>query len=130
MNLRMHTIWALIAAVTLGSAHAQSALQLTRHDGRTLAATAYAPAGICQGVALISHGAGGSEKGYAYLAQALAGWGFLTVVPAHGDSGMKALREKMHGLNVREGLADDLGGPRDAEEELGRGARLLESHKG
>lgn len=103
----MRPIYALFAlAFTLVGAHAQSALQLTRSDGHTLAATAYSPAGACRGVALISHGAGGSEKGYAYLGEALSAWGFLTVVPAHVDSGMKALREKMRGLKVRDGLAD------------------------
>lgn len=95
-----------LLVLTAGMAHGQTALQLTRTDGRTLPATAYAPTGTCQGVTLISHGAGGSEKGYGYLAQALAQWGFLAVVPAHADSGMKALRDKMQGLNVREGLSD------------------------
>lgn len=81
-------------------------LHLERSDGHAVPALAYAPTGLCRGTALISHGAGGSEKGYAYLAQALAQWGFLAVVPGHADSGMKALREKTHGFNLRDGLAD------------------------
>lgn len=100
---------AVIGSLLWMTSHAQAnplALQLQRTDGRTLPATAFVPAANCRGIALISHGAGGSEKGYAYLGAALAQWGFLAVVPAHADSGMQALRDKMHGLNVREGLAD------------------------
>lgn len=95
--------WVVLAA---SATVVPAPLHFTRADGRSVPALSYAPAGTCQGVALISHGAGGSEKGYAYLAQALAAWGFLAVVPAHADSGMQALREKMHGLNVREGLGE------------------------
>ncbi len=100
--------WGALLTLTLAltSAHAQTAVQLSRADGRTVQAQTYAPTGTCRGVALISHGAGGSDTGYTYLAQALAQWGFLAVVPAHADSGMKALRDKMQGLNVREGLND------------------------
>lgn len=89
-----------------GQAQAQSHLQLQREDGRTVVASAYTPVGPCRGIALVSHGAGGSEKGYAYLGRALAQWGFLAVVPAHADSGLKALREKTPAFNVREGLTE------------------------
>lgn len=93
-------------ALTASATVVPATVQLTRADGRSVPAMFYAPTSSCQGVALISHGAGGSEKGYGYLAQALAQWGFLAVVPAHADSGLQALREKMQGLNVREGLSD------------------------
>lgn len=96
-------------AVTL----AQESLTLTRQDQKPVAATLYAPkrpAGnaqgtSCLGVAIISHGAGGSEKGYAYLAEAMAAQGYLAMVVGHQESGIAALREHMQGGGLRDGLA-------------------------
>ena len=66
--------WGALAA---SATAVPATLQLTRADGHSVPAMFYAPTGNCQGVALISHGAGGSEKGYGYLA--LAQWGFLAL---------------------------------------------------
>lgn len=45
----------------------------------------------CAPLAVISHGAGGSENGYRYLAQAVAALGYTTVVMGHRESGFDAL---------------------------------------
>ena len=56
-------------------------MSLTRQDQATVAVLAYAPtAGACRGVAVVSPGAGGSETGYSYLGEALAGLDYLAVV--------------------------------------------------
>jgi predicted dienelactone hydrolase len=97
----------LLAAA--GQAGAQETLRLTREDRQALSVTAYAPrgAGACRGVALISPGAGGSERGYGYLGEALSGLGYLAVVMGHPESGRRALREhKRDSGGLREGLAD------------------------
>lgn len=92
-------------AVTV--ADAQEPTTLLRSDQRPLAVSVYAPdGGNCQGFALISPGAGGSERGYAYLARGMASRGYLTLVMGHPDSGRSALREHVRGTGLRDGLAD------------------------
>ncbi|MFN9971412.1 MAG: alpha/beta hydrolase, partial [Phycisphaerae bacterium] len=79
---------------------------LTRKDGKTVPAVAYAPAGQdCHGVAIISHGAGGSEEGYAYLGTAMSDLGYMAVVVGHQESGRSAVRERRCGFDLRGGLA-------------------------
>lgn len=46
----------------------------------------------CAPLAVISHGAGGSEDGYGYLAKAMANLGYTTVVMGHRESGFAAMR--------------------------------------
>jgi len=46
----------------------------------------------CAPLAVISHGAGGSEEGYSYLAQAMANLGYTTLVMGHKESGAAAMR--------------------------------------
>ena len=79
-------------------------ISLQRADGKTLAAQAYAPAHECKGIAIISHGAGGSEYGYVYLARLMASQDYLTVVPGHQESGMIALQKNAQGHDLRYGL--------------------------
>ena len=54
----------------------------------------------CAPLAVISHGAGGSERGYRYLAKALTRNGFMAIVLGHRESGFEALRADMlvHGF--------------------------------
>ncbi len=86
---------------------AQEHLQLQRQDYKRVEATAYSPlAGSCAGVAVISPGAGGSEKGYRYLGDALSALGYLAVVVAHQESGRSALREQVRREGLRGGLAE------------------------
>lgn len=92
--------------LAVAGAAAQEPVTLVRHDQVTVPAIAYAPpAGHCRGVAIVSHGAGGSEKGYRYLGQALASMGHLAVVVGHPESGRAALFAHTRGRSLREGLA-------------------------
>ncbi|MBC3934313.1 alpha/beta fold hydrolase [Undibacterium sp. CY7W] len=79
-------------------------IRLERADGEVRNALVYPATGACQGVAVISHGAGGSEQGYAYLAQGLAEQGWLTVVPDHHDSGTDVLRRHLRAGNLQSAL--------------------------
>lgn len=81
-------------------------LSLTRQDGKAVPAVAYAPMGQpCRGVAIISHGAGGSEEGYAFLGTAMSGLGYMAVVVGHAESGRRAVRDRMSGFDLRDALA-------------------------
>lgn len=82
----------LISACT--AAQAQETRRFPRPDGMTIAKV-YEPAGVCRGIAVLSHGAGGSEKGLAYLAEHLRDVGYLAIVPGHALSGRAALRAHM-----------------------------------
>ena len=106
MNPTLHLCLALLLPWVAAHALAQQAVSLQRQDQTTIAVLAYAPkAGACRGVALVSPGAGGSETGYGYLGEALAGLGYLAVVVGHPESGRRALREQLRGNGLREGLA-------------------------
>ena len=77
---------------------AQQPLSVPRADGHTTPLLVYSAAGAhaaCPPLAVISHGAGGSEVGYQYLAQAMANLGYTTVVMGHRESGSAALRTNM-----------------------------------
>ncbi len=54
----------------------------------------------CKGVVVVSHGAGGNERGYSYLGEFFASSSFLTVIPTHRMSDKSALTRlrKSHGL--------------------------------
>jgi dienelactone hydrolase len=105
-----------LAAVTLLAALpalAQTRIDAPRADGHVTPLLLYAAAGggsKCAPLAIISHGAGGSENGYRYLANAMANAGFTTVVMGHRESGLQALRADMreHGImaGVRALVAD------------------------
>jgi predicted dienelactone hydrolase len=98
---------ALALAFLLASpAPAQDVLTLTRADGQTLRIKPYPATGACRGIAILSHGAGGSEEGLAYLAQAMAEDGYLAVAIGHQESGRQALRQRVRGAGIRGGLTD------------------------
>ena len=81
-------------------------VRLRREDGAFLPARTYAPASgpaACQGVVVLSHGAGGSERGLAYLGAGLADAGYLVIAPAHQESSMRALRET-GGARIKDSL--------------------------
>jgi predicted dienelactone hydrolase len=59
----------------------------------------------CKGVAIISHGAGGSEKGYTYLGSAMSDFGYLAVTVGHQESGLQVVKEQTSGTTLSEGLA-------------------------
>ena len=96
----------------IDAAHSQEPLQLQREDQRLVGVIAYASAvPTCQGIAVISPGAGGTEKGYRYLAEAMSTLGYLSVVVGHQESGRRALREHIRGNGLREGLAELITNP-------------------
>ena len=73
--------------------------RIQRADGQDVNVQVYAAASTanmaCRGIAIISHGAGGSEKGYAYLGEAMARLGYLGLVVGHRESGLDALKENI-----------------------------------
>ena len=74
----------------------------------------------CAPLAVISHGAGGSENGYRYLAAAMAQLGYTAVVMGHRESGLAALSEDMRADGIRRGVHALVADP-EAEQ-----ARLLD----
>lgn len=89
-------LWLLVSWVALLGCQmpAQQHLTVPRSDGRQTPLMLYPgqhPIGSCAPLAIISHGAGGSENGYRYLAQAMAALGYTTVVMGHRESGLPAL---------------------------------------
>ena len=79
--------------LTSTAAIGQDLISLQRQDSKTVSAMVYKPiASECKGVAIISHGAGGSEKGYAYLGSAMSDFGYLAVVVGHQESGLQVVK--------------------------------------
>lgn len=79
-----------------------------RADGRMTPLLVYAadaPGSDCAPVAVISHGAGGSENGDRYLAQAMAQDGFTTIVMGHRESGLAALRSDIRQDGIKRGVS-------------------------
>jgi len=113
----------LACAAFCATAIAQETVSAPRTDGKTTPLMIYRAAGetaACAPLAVISHGAGGSEKGYRYLAEAMAKAGYLTVVMGHRESGLDALKADMRADGIHGGVRD-LVADRGAEE-----ARLLD----
>lgn len=104
-------------------ASAQQRVSAPRVDGHTTPLMIYpavgGPAG-CKPLAVISHGAGGSEEGYRYLAKSMARLGYTTVVMGHRESGLAALREDMRTSGIFAGVRNLVADP-NAEQ-----ARLLD----
>ncbi|MHB1313751.1 MAG: hypothetical protein ACYC3L_17160, partial [Gemmatimonadaceae bacterium] len=66
----------------------QETISLPRADGVSLRLKVFAAAsGACRGIAILSHGGGGSEEGLGYLARALSEDGYLAAVIGHPTSG-------------------------------------------
>lgn len=104
---RAHLAAAVIAAAAVVSSPSggQETNSLRRADGEMVPILSYAPtAAACRGVAVLSHGAGGSEHGLGYLATALAADGMLAVVVGHRESGRQALRRQVLDRGVGGGL--------------------------
>lgn len=89
-----------------GLASAGELQSVNRQDGQAVALQVYpVDRHRCRGVVVISHGAGGSEAGYAYLAQALAARDWLAIVPYHAESGREALRGYVRQSGLQDGLS-------------------------
>lgn len=110
----------LLAALPLT---AQQRVNAPRADGQTAPLLVYPAAGStsgCAPLAVISHGAGGSENGYRYLAEAMAQEGFTAIVMGHRESGWNALRADMRQDGIQAGIRALVADP-EAEQ-----ARLLD----
>ena len=118
------TLLACIVACSLASpAEAQQRLTVPRSDGHTTPLMVYPAVGAdagCAPLAIISHGAGGSENGYHYLADGMAKLGYTTAVMGHAESGLSALASDVRDYGVMPGLTHLVADP-NAEQ-----ARLLD----
>jgi len=86
---------------------AQEQVSAPRADGQFTPLLVYPAAGqssSCAPLAVISHGAGGSENGYRYLAEFMAHHGFTTVAMGHRESGLAALGSHVRQNGVQPSL--------------------------
>jgi dienelactone hydrolase len=117
-------LFAMLLAIILTFANgavAQQRASAPREDGQTTPLLVYGAAGSvsgCAPLALISHGAGGSEDGYRYLAEAMSQQGFTAVVMGHRESGLEAMRKEMRALGIMRGVTALVASP------TAEGARL------
>ena len=109
--LRALLVCVLIACMPC--AHAQQAVSTPRADGTLTPLMVYdAPRNAtCAPLALVSPGAGGSEKGLGYLGKALSKNGWRVIVMGHKESGIDALRTDMRRAGFRHGLQDLVADP-------------------
>jgi predicted dienelactone hydrolase len=96
---------AVLLSTLAGTAAGQEPLSIAVPDRTPVPVMAYHPGGSCRGIAIISPGAGGSETGYGYLGETFSSLGYLAVVVGHQESGRRALRERLRGNGLRQGLA-------------------------
>ena len=112
MRLMFRTASILASLACTFGAHAQQAISIPRADGAMTPAIVYdAPTRSCPPLALISPGAGGTEKGMAYLGEALSHDGWRTIVLGHEESGPQALRSDMRRAGMLRGLKDLVADP-------------------
>lgn len=89
------------------SLFAQKHLNAPRSDGQSTPFMVYSAVTTgsgCAPLAVISHGAGGSEYGYRYLAQGMAQLGYTAVVMGHRESGFAALQSDIRQSGFLPGL--------------------------
>ncbi len=84
---------------------AQQVITVPRADGASTPLTIYEPArnSVCAPLALISHGAGGSEKAMPYLGTALSKDGWRVLIRGHQESGIGPLRADIQALGFKQG---------------------------
>lgn len=88
-----------------GISNAQELKTVNRKDGQKTSFRVYRPdVKGCPPLALISPGAGGTENGMKYLAEALEDDGWLAIVLGHKESGPAVFRTDVHEYGLREGL--------------------------
>jgi predicted dienelactone hydrolase len=112
----------LIASLLAAPLLAQTLVSAPRPDGRRTPLMVYRAEGSggCAPLAVISHGAGGSERGYRYLAREMSDNGFTTVVMGHRDSGLSALGKDIRENGIRPGVRQLVVDPQ------AEGSRLLD----
>lgn len=100
-----------------GVAGAQLPISAKRADGATTPMMIYGSATVganCSPLVVISHGAGGSERGYRYLADGLAKKGWFVIVPGHRESGPDVVLADMKRDGGRRGGLQELVGTKSA----------------
>ena len=104
---------ALVLLISCASrAHASQAIAVPRADGALTPLVVFDPQATgCPPLALVSPGAGGTEKGMSYLGDALAGDGWRVIVLGHKESGPQALRGDMRRAGIFRGLKDLVADP-------------------
>jgi predicted dienelactone hydrolase len=123
VNTAAVVVLVIVACGTALPAWDQQRVSAPREDGRVtplLVYAAHATASGCAPLAVLSHGAGGSENGYRYLAEEMSNEGFTTIVMGHRESGPEALRSDMMADGIRPGIQALVADPK-AEQ-----ARLLD----
>ena len=101
----VHALALVSFCLFTAGAGAEENRTLTRADGAQVAVRVYGvSADSCRGIAVISPGAGGTEKGLSYIAEALSKGGWLSIVVGHKESGPSVLRADMHGFDIRGAL--------------------------
>jgi predicted dienelactone hydrolase len=88
-----------------GASSAQELISLARQDKHNVPVQVYKPNKPCVATAIISHGAGGSQNGYEYLAEFLRQQQFLVLVLGHQESGSAVLGPMM----LEKGLISAIG---------------------
>lgn len=97
----------VLIACAAAVARAQEERELGRSDGAAVAVRVYGDEGAsCRGVAVLSPGAGGSERGLRYLAESFGRDRWLAVVAGHRESGPDALRADLRGHGLRDALRE------------------------
>lgn len=99
------------AAALFGPARAiaQHHVEVPRTDGASTPLAVYEPSAAgkgCAPLALISHGAGGSERGLRYLGEGLARDGWRAIVIGHRESSLGVLAADMRSDGFRQGVTD------------------------
>ncbi len=98
---------AILILATAVALPAQQHVSVPRADGHKTPLLVYTPVPApttCAPLAVISHGAGGSENGYRYLAEAMANLGYTAVVMGHVESGLNALGGDVLSKGLRRGV--------------------------
>src|SRR5947199_10829332 len=88
---------AIALALVAATAGAADWLQAPRDDGAKTPLRVFVPdtGTTCAPLAVISPGAGGSEQGLEYIADALRENGFVAIVLGHEESGAAPLKQKI-----------------------------------
>ncbi|MDE1163016.1 MAG: hypothetical protein PW792_13875 [Acidobacteriaceae bacterium] len=101
-----------------------------RADGAQVPLMVYGQAmqgASCSPLVVLSHGAGGSERGYEYLAAGLAGKGWFVIVMGHRESGREAMvKDIRQARSLRDGVQELVSTPSAYEARIGDTGAALE----
>ncbi|AKM29960.1 hypothetical protein AB870_07335 [Pandoraea faecigallinarum] len=78
--------------------------RVPRSDGAYASLHVFRPVSACNGVAVLSPGAGDDRDALSWLGRALSKYGWLTVTMAHKESGRDSLRDRVRTGGLRDGL--------------------------